>query len=101
MVGLAQSPPFKVYRGKQYIASCRYAEDAAAFLALCADAGGEIRYGHGLIVWREGRDGRAWESYDAVASLIRQRVERMRQVLVEEIRRPRQADVDAVSPEVR
>lgn len=93
---MAQAPAFKVYVGGEYIASCKSPEDAAGLLALRGDPSGAIRYGHGLTVWREGADGRAGDSYDAVAALVYRRIDRLRQVLAEEIRRPKQADIDAV-----
>ena len=50
--------------GKQ-VASCRYPSDAAAIVA-CYGDGATIRY-RGRIVYRDGRDGNAADSYDATA----------------------------------
>ena len=98
-MGMAATPAFKVYVRGEYIASCKHAEDAAVVLAANGDPGGMIRYAHGLVLWREGRDGSAADSYDDVARLVHRRIDAMRRVLVDEIRRPKQADVDAVRRE--
>ena len=50
--------------GKQ-VASCRYASDAAAIIA-CYGDGATLRY-NGRIVYKDGRDGNAADSFDAVA----------------------------------
>jgi hypothetical protein len=70
---MAQSPQFKIYRGKEYVAACKYAEDAAI---LVAASGGVVRFGHGLIVWREGFEAvSAGESYDFAADTMQQRID--------------------------
>ena len=67
---MASSPRLKVYRGDEYVASVKYAEDAAAIIA----SGGEdmtIRDGHKHVVWTEGQEAQsAAESYDFVALTI-------------------------------
>lgn len=69
---MSAAPEWKVYRSGQYIAACRYAEDAAALVSL---AGGEVRFGHRLRVWREGdEEFPAGESYDGAADVMLGRV---------------------------
>ncbi len=66
------TPQFKVYRNKEYIAACRYGEDAAALVAL---GGGEVRWGHSTVVWREGFETfSAGESYDGAARVMHERI---------------------------
>ena len=53
--------PWKVYRDGIYVAQFRFADDAAAFVALEADAAERdcdlvIKSGHNRVVWSEGRD---------------------------------------------
>lgn len=68
---MAATPEWKVYRAKEYVAAFKYAEDAAVFSGA---AGGEVRHGHGLVVWREGlEDFSAAESYDRAAQIMEQR----------------------------
>ena len=69
---MAASPKYKVYTPRnEYVASCKYASDAAAILA-CYGEGATIRTGHAKrdIVYTEtsydAEDG-AWNSYDYVA----------------------------------
>lgn len=71
---MASSPKFKVYRGGEYVAACKHAEDAAALVAV---SGGEVRYGHGAssVVWREGEDGHAGDSYDGAAAKMQERID--------------------------
>jgi hypothetical protein len=67
---MAQSPQFKVYRGKEYVAAFKYAEDAAAFVAVLGE-GAMIRHGHRLVLWHEGHEEfSAWESYDRAAEIM-------------------------------
>lgn len=68
---MAQSPQWKVYRDKEYIGCCKYPEDAAALVSV---SGGEIKYGHSLVVWREGSEQfSAAESYDGAADIMQSR----------------------------
>jgi hypothetical protein len=71
---MAASPQFKVYSADgQYVASCKYAEDAGAVVANYM--GGTVRFGHRRVVWREGREeDTAANSYDAVAQTIHARL---------------------------
>ena len=71
---MAATPRFKVYRNGEYVASCKYAEDAAMMIAL--SNGGDIRDGRNAlkIVWREGsEDFSASESPDMAAQVIMDR----------------------------
>lgn len=64
------SPRWKVYNHVgEYVASCRYVEDAAA---LCANwgYGATIRDGHGPIAFTNGTEADAADSYDAVADIV-------------------------------
>ena len=64
---MASSPQFKIYRGKEYVAACKYAEDAAALVAILGDDA-TVRYGHSMVVWREGQERfLAGTSYDDAA----------------------------------
>jgi hypothetical protein len=64
------SLPWKVHgaTGRQ-LASCAYAEDAAAVVAVHCD-GATIKFG-GRVVFKQGRDGNAGDSYDGAASIAR------------------------------
>ena len=69
---MAQSPQWKVYRNKEYIGCCKYAEDAAVLVAM---GGGIIKHGHSMTVWTEGREEfPAGESYDGAADIMNARV---------------------------
>lgn len=77
---MAASPMWKVFNSAgEYVASCKYAEDAAAIVG--AYGGGEIRVGHSKrqTVWREGYEeaGTATDSYDIVAKTCHERLEQM------------------------
>lgn len=70
---MAGTPIFKVYREAEYVAACKYAEDAAV-LAAVFGVGTTIRVGHTFIAWREGAEEiSAAESYDRVARVISDR----------------------------
>ena len=65
---MARAPAWKVYNGSgDYIASFKYPEHAAAFVASFGVDGITIRWGHRAVVWTEGKDGHAIDSYDVVA----------------------------------
>ncbi|MGP9804043.1 hypothetical protein [Paracoccus sp. NSM] len=72
---MAQSPQFKIFRpGGEYVAACKYAEDAAALTAILGD-GTKIKHGHSHVVWTEGaEDFSAGESYDRVAKIVHDRI---------------------------
>lgn len=67
---MAASPKYKVYSNKnEYVASCKYAEDAAAIVSMRGD-GTTIRLGHSVVLWTEGQENLpAGESYDNVAEV--------------------------------
>ena len=71
---MAGSPQLKIYNPDgEYIASCKYGEDAAALMALYGN-GAKIKYQHGVTVWTEGEEAQpASESYDYVAQVIIER----------------------------
>jgi len=78
---MAASPLWKVFNPSgEYVASCKYAEDAAAIVG--SYSGGEIRAGHSksLTVWREGFEdaGTATDSYDTVATVCNERLQAIR-----------------------
>lgn len=91
-----RSPMFKVYRDREYLASCKHAEDAGAIVALYDTPAMTIRFDHGLTVWREGTDGHAGESFDELAALVWRRVDAMRRIRVDELRRPTQKDMNDI-----
>lgn len=73
---MARSPRLKVYDfDGEYVASFKYAEDAAQFVALKLD-GTTIRDGHRVCdtVWKEGKDGYASEDFHKAARVILRRV---------------------------
>ena len=56
------------------VAACRCAEDAAAVVALYANQAAQVLWA-GTVVYREGVDGVASESYDAAATIMVDRAE--------------------------
>lgn len=83
---MASAPFWKVYtKDKVYEAACKSPESAAAVVALLGD-GATIRAEHTLIVWTEGPDGYASDSYDAVALKCLSRLEARRAFVREERR---------------
>lgn len=66
---MAQSPKYKIYRGKEYIGSAKEATDAAMFVATQGE-GSTIRLSHSYVLWTEGADGNAGDSYDRAAETI-------------------------------
>jgi hypothetical protein len=71
---MAAAPQFKIYKADgEYVAACKYAEDAAALVAVLG-TGTTIRLGHRFVVWTEGAEAiPAGESYDTVAATIAER----------------------------
>lgn len=68
---MATTPRFKVHTPKgEYVASCKFLEDAAALIAVYGD-GATIKDARtGITVWHEGRETMpAGESYDNVRAL--------------------------------
>lgn len=68
---MAQSPKYKIYRGKEYVGCVKDAEDAAALVAI--QENGTVRLGHSIVLWTEGVDGSAGDSYDVAADKMRER----------------------------
>ncbi len=65
---MAQAPAWKVYNGSgEYLASFKYPEHAAALVASFGVDGVTIRWLHRRVVWTEGKDGHAIDSYDVVS----------------------------------
>jgi len=74
---MAGAPQFKVYTPEgEYVAACKLPEDAAAVVAAYGP-GATIRNGHRKkdVVYTEGVDGDAGDSYDEVARIVHERVE--------------------------
>jgi len=73
---MASSPKYKVFNPSgEYVASCKYAEDAAAVVALYGD-GAQIRTSHSKrdTVWIEGEECEsAANSVDFVAQRVSER----------------------------
>lgn len=65
---MAQSPKYKIYRGKEYIGCVKDPTDAAVLVSVQTE--GTVRLGHSHILWTEGVDGEAGESYDLCAETI-------------------------------
>lgn len=83
------TPKWKVYRDGEYIAACKYPEDAAALVGVATS--GIVKYEHKLVVWTEGAEEiAAGDSYDGAAEIMRGRVEAM-----EEDARARRQERDA------
>ena len=71
---MAATPQFKVYASDgRYMAATKEPEAAAAIVGFYGD-GSTIRWGHSKIVWTEGTDGTACESYDQVAETVYSRI---------------------------
>ena len=69
---MASALVWKVYRGRELVASTRYAEEAAAIVAL---TGTGVVKRDGRTVWYEGREAQpAGESYDYATAVMHQRV---------------------------
>ncbi len=67
---MARSLRFKIYNPEGvYVASARWPEEAAVVVAFLG-AGATIRNGHRELVWTEGQDGSAAESYDTTAAIV-------------------------------
>ena len=79
---MASAPYFKVYTAdEQYIAACKHPVDAAMILAGNDEIGMTIRNGHAKrnILYTQGVDGNAGESYDRVSEIVNDRL-KQRQV---------------------
>lgn len=74
---MARAPRFKVYTADgEYVAACKYPEDGAAILAAYG-AGATIRDGHAKsdVVFTNGIDGDAGNSYDEVQTIVAERLD--------------------------
>lgn len=68
---MSGTPKFKIFRNGEYVAACRYAEDAAAAVAAFGDV---VKY-EGRIIWRTiSEQSEFTESYDAAADLMLGRI---------------------------
>jgi len=73
---MAGAPWFKVYTAeKKYVASTKDVFHAAL---LMYGPGYQIRAGHQHVVWHEGHDGTASESYDKVIQVVWDRIDEAR-----------------------
>lgn len=74
---MSRSPKYKIINPQgEYVASCKYAEDAAMIVAAYGD-GAKVRYDstNGRVVWHEGHETTfAADSYDEVANVIHTRI---------------------------
>ena len=68
---MASAPRYKVYRDREYIGCCKYAEDAAWLCHLQGETG-TVRAGHRRVVWMYADDPE-FDSVDKAADLIRTR----------------------------
>ena len=70
---MAASPRYKVYTAEgEYEAAVKHPEIAAVVVYVLGE-GATVRAGHQRIVWTEGIDGCAGESYDAAGTVIAER----------------------------
>ena len=68
---MAASPQWKVYNFNEYVGSAQYLELAVAMVSTLGE-GGRIKLNHGAIVWQEGKDGWAGDSYDEAVLTIQE-----------------------------
>lgn len=67
----APKTDWKVYRDGEFVAAFKFPEDAAV---LVSATGGQVRFGHSMVVWTEGKeDFSAGESYDRAGEVMEQR----------------------------
>lgn len=70
---MGASPKYKIYRGKEYVASVKYLEDAAALVAITGE--GTVRLDPSRIIWTEGNEAfSAGDSFDEAALVMRNRI---------------------------
>jgi hypothetical protein len=77
MKGRTLRPKWKVYRhGGEYVAGCKYAEDAAALVAIQGH-GARVKLDHKLTVWHEGHETHsAGEAYTGAAITMHRRAKK-------------------------
>ena len=94
---MANSPLWKIYSGeKEYVASCKYAEDAAALVALYGN-GATVRYHHSTVVWSEGSESQsAAESYSSAALVMHDRIKAKMRSTYDKQYGKQSVDVDGV-----
>lgn len=68
---MSGSPRYKVYTAqREHVASCKHLEDCAAIVALYGN-GAQVRVGHSMVIWTEGREEiPASESFDRAAEIM-------------------------------
>lgn len=70
---MAASPPIKVYREGEYVASCKYFEDAAALAG--TTTGTVVKWQGAKVIWVEGKEAiDACDSWDQAADIMQKRV---------------------------
>ena len=77
---MGATPQYKVFSaGNEYVASIKYPADAAAFVSIQGE-GATVRNGHAKknIIWTEGKDGHAFDSYDHAAEVMQLAIENQR-----------------------
>ncbi len=74
---MAATPPIKVYRNGEYVASTKYFEDAAALAGM--SKGTVVKWLGTKVIWVEGKEEAfAADSWDDAAEIMRQRVEALK-----------------------
>lgn len=72
---MAASPQWKVYTPQgEYVASTKHTEGASLLMSLYG-TGATIRFDHRKVVWTEGVDGAACQSYDYTADQIHKKLQ--------------------------
>lgn len=70
---MAASPSIKIYRSGDYVASCKYFEDAAALAGMTT--GTVVKWEGTKVIWVEGKEeSLAADSWDDAASIMQERV---------------------------
>lgn len=73
---MAASPPIKVYRKGEYVASLKYFEDAAAVAGM--SPGSVVKWQGEKVIWIEGEEKvDAADSWDRAAAIMSQRVDEL------------------------
>lgn len=76
---MAGSPKYKVYDNDgQYVAACKFAEDAAILVSIGYPDRGEVRLNHSKVLFVSSPE--SSDSYDAIAEQIVRREREVRQV---------------------